>query len=165
VYAACKIRLPAEITNGTMRCNWHVLPLVLFLLSAGPLSAGIREDITAASDEARATVGKALADEDGGLLASIFTDDAVVISSRGQTIKGRSTIRASATLAFLTLGSGKLDLARQYLSIIDSTGYEAGRYVFRRGEGEELDPAFSGKYLVIWEIEDGAWKVARAVGL
>ncbi len=155
----------AQASPRTASARRPCLPLVsLVLLLATPLSAEVLEDITAASDAAKGTVEQALADQDGGLLASIFTDDAVVISSRGATIKGRSTIRASATLAFLTMGSGQLEVSRRYISVVDSTGYETGNYLFRRGGDDEPGQTFSGRYTVIWELEEGAWKIGRALG-
>jgi uncharacterized protein (TIGR02246 family) len=158
-------RSPDRRSRILLPSTWLLLPALLVFALAVRVTAGFTEEISAASDAARVTITKALEEEDAGLLASVFTDDAVVISSSGQSIQGRTSIRAAAILAFLTLGSGQLEAVRHYISVVDSTGYETGHYLFQRGEIDESSPAFSGHYTVIWQQEDGVWKIARAIGL
>jgi len=40
----------------------------------------------------------------------------------------------------------------------DNTATEMGRYIFENKEGRIVD---KGKYLVIWELTDGQWKLHR----
>lgn len=127
--------------------------------------AGNLEDVRAASDSAGATIRKAVVDEDGTALASVFTEDGAIISPNGQVIRGRLTIKTSATLLFLTMGGGSLDLVRQGISLIDSTAYETGHYSFRRSDDESTDQTWSGRYTVIWQREVGRWKIDRIIGL
>lgn len=141
-----------------------LIPL-MFLLGSSSLPANDLEDVTAASDAAHITIRQALAEEDGGLLASVFTDDGAIISPSGQVIRGRLTIRTSATLLFLTMGGGDLKVTRNGINIIDSTAYETGQYTFRRTGNEAEDRAWSGRYTALWRKETGEWRVSRAIGL
>ena len=60
------------------------LALAIGIITGGPSQAGDLEDVTAASDSIQMVISKALADEDGTLLASIFTEDGAVISPDGR---------------------------------------------------------------------------------
>jgi len=144
----------------------HMSSLALILAAVGPLSAtadGLA-DLQKASDTAHAVVRRALVEEDGSALASVFTENGAVISPTGQVVRGRTTIRASAILLLLTMGGGEMKISRQDLHLIDSTGYETGLYTFRKA-GESKDRVWTGHYTAIWEKEDSQWKVARAIGL
>lgn len=123
-------------------------------------------DVTAASDSAFATIRTALADESGSKLASIFTSDAAIIMPSGQSVEGRLTIRATATLMLTAFGSGKLTVNRQHISIVDDTPYETGSYSFERPlDGDGKVQRYAGRYTLIWQREDGVWKIHRAIGI
>ncbi len=143
-----------------------VVALVPVILPNGsPLPTGGQQILTETSDAAHAAVREALIEEDGAKLASIFTEDGAIISPDGRLLRGRLTIRASASLLFLTSGGGELETTRHNLTIIDSVGYETGRFIFRRAAGDRQIIAWSGRYTIIWQPEGGRWKVARAIGL
>ena len=140
------------------------LALVIGIMIGGSSQADDLADVTVASDSMKTVIRKALTDENGGLLASIFTEDGAVISPDGRVIRGQITLRTSATLLFLTMGGGEIEINRHSLSLIDSTAYETGRFVFKRS-GDETNQIWQGSYTAIWQREAGQWKVARALGL
>ena len=140
------------------------LVMAIGVVVGGLSQAGDLDDVTAASDSLQAVVREALAEEDGGLLASIFTEDGAVISPDGRVVRGRLTLRASATLLFMTMGGGEIEIKRSAISLIDSTAYETGRFVFTR-TGDESGDIWRGSYAAIWQREAGRWKVHRAIGL
>ncbi len=109
-------------------------------------------------------VRKALSEEDGDLLASVFTEDGAIISPDGRVVSGQMTLKTSATLLFMTMGGGDIEISRQSLSVIDGTAYESGRFVFQRS-GDETNQTWPGSYVAIWQHEEGKWKVRRALGL
>lgn len=143
---------------------WLGLLLALSLTLAGPTQATDLEEVTAASDKMHSTVRKALAEEDGDLLASVFTEDGAVISPNGRVVSGQLTLKTSATLLFMTMGGGSIEISRQSLSLIDGTAYESGRYIFKRSD-DETNQSWQGLYVAIWQREEGKWKVSRALGL
>ena len=140
------------------------LALVTGIITGGTSRAGDLEDVTAASDSIQVVISKALADEDGALLASIFTEDGAVISPDGSVVRGRMTLRASAALLFMTMGSGEIEINRHNISLIDSIAYETGRFVFRRS-GDDTKQALQGSYTAVWRQEIGTWKIACTIGL
>jgi len=140
------------------------LTLVIGIITGGLSQAGDLEDVTAASDSIQMVISRALADEDGTLLTSIFTEDGAVISPDGRVVRGRMTLRASATLLFMTMGSGKIEINRHSISLIDSIAYETGRFVFRRS-ADDTKQVLQGAYTAVWSQEIGTWKIACAIGL
>lgn len=139
--------------------------IALASLSYGELAAAALDDLRAASDSARAVVQRALVDEDGSVLSSVFTENGAVISPTGEVLKGRLTLKASAMLLMMTLGGGDLTLKRHNLSLLDSTGYETGSFTFRKADSGKDDRNWVGRYTVIWEKENGQWKISRAIGI
>ena len=143
---------------------FRVMPLVVawhpMLVQAGPI-----EEIRLASDSARLVVQRAIAEEDGATLASVFTEGGAVISPTGEVLRGRLTLKASAMLLMMTLGGGDLKVTRHNLNLIDSTGYETGGFTFRRTDSDPQEKARVGRYTLIWEKEAGKWKISRAIGI
>lgn len=156
------------ITNSG-RCLSRLLTarvvLTWLLVGITPVLAADQDDVTTASNNAAAKVSQALLDEDAQKLASIFSDDGAIIVPSGQMIRGRLTIKASASLLFMTMGGGKLKINRSNISILDSNAYETGRYTFHKGEGDAQVEAWNGSYTIVWLFEEGQWKVDRLIGL
>lgn len=123
------------------------------------------DDLMTASNAAHATVTVALVEEEGADLASVFTDKAVIITPRGRSIRGRFTIRTSASILLPGIGGGRLNISRQTLNLIDSTGYETGSYTFTRVGKDDKEETYSGRYTAIWQVEDGRWKIDRLLGI
>jgi uncharacterized protein (TIGR02246 family) len=123
------------------------------------------EDLKAASDSVHQTIIAALADEDSQLLASVFTGEGAIIAPTGESMLGRLTIRASATLLFLTVEAGEVDIDRYSLNIIDGEGYETGRYLYKEPAGEGQSRQYMGRYTLVWQKEDGRWRVHRAIAI
>jgi ketosteroid isomerase-like protein len=139
--------------------------LLLAGLSYGNLQAAVPDDLRLASDSASATVRRALSEEEGSTLASVFTENGAVISPSGEVLRGRMTLKASALLLMMTLGGGDLTLKRHNLNLLDSTGIETGSFTFRKAEAAKDDRGWVGRYTVIWEKENNQWKISRAIGI
>lgn len=139
--------------------------LAVLALSAAPVVAEELDDLKAASDSVHKTIVAALADENSRLLASVFTDEGAIIAPTGESMLGRLTIRASATLLFLSVEAGEVDVDRYSLNIIDGEGYETGRYLYKEPRGDAGERQFMGRYTLIWQKEDGRWRVHRAIAI
>lgn len=129
------------------------------------IMADSMKDLRAASDSARGLVQKAVADENAEALSSIFTENGSVVTPTGQSIKGQLTIKTMAMLMMMTWGGGQLQVDRDSLMVRDSTGYEIGKFSFRRSPKNQPEQRWSGSYTVVWEREKSLWKVSRATGL
>lgn len=139
-------------------CTWVLMPALA-------ASASELDSVLKASNAAHLTVREAIAEGDGGKLASVFTSDGAVISPGGQTIEGRLTIRVTASLLLSTMGGGTLTTSRHDLSLIDDFAYETGEYQMRQPVDEDKFRSYSGKYTIIWKMEDKSWKIYRVIGL
>lgn len=128
-------------------------------------SASELDTVRKASDSAHVTVREAISEGDGGKLASVFTSDGAVISPGGQTIEGRLTIRVTASLLLSSMGAGTLTTLRHDLSLIDDLAYETGEYTMRQPIADNKVRRYSGKYTIIWKVEDKSWKIYRVIGL
>jgi ketosteroid isomerase-like protein len=139
--------------------------IIMLGLSYGNPEAAVPEDLRLASDSAGATVRRALSEEEGTVLASVFTENGAVISPSGEVLRGRMTLKASAMLLMMTLGGGDLTLKRHNLNLLDSTGIETGSFTFRKADAAKDDRGWVGRYTVIWERENNQWKISRAIGI
>jgi len=162
-----RARCPREVSTRLKAFAWRsvCVGIVLAGLSYGELTAAALDDLRSASDSARAVVQRALAQEDGAVLSSVFTENGAVISPTGEVLKGRLTLKASAMLLMMTLGGGDLTLKRHNLSLLDSTGYETGSFTFRKADSGKDDRNWVGRYTVIWEKENDQWKISHAIGI
>ena len=151
--------LTAFLRNGVC------IGFVLVGLSYGKLAAAVPDDLRSASDSARTVVQRALVEEDGAALSSVFTENGAVISPTGEVLKGKLTLKASAMLLMMTLGGGDLTLKRHNLNLLDSTGYETGSFTFRKADSGKDDRDWVGRYTVVWEKENNQWKISRAIGI
>lgn len=139
-------------------CAW-------MLIAALSAFASEIDTVRKASDSAHVTVREAIAEGDGEKLASVFTSDGAVISPGGQTIEGRLTIRVTASLLLSSMGAGTLTTSRHDLSLIDDLAYETGEYTMWQPVDEKKSRSYSGKYTIIWKMEDKNWKIYRVIGL
>ena len=143
-----------------------LLVSILVLNSRPPaLSAANLDSVLAASDAAHVIVSAAIAEGDGGKLASVFASDGAVMSPGGQTIEGKLTIRATATLLLTTMGTGTLIINRHDLSMIENRAYETGEYTLKQPVDDNKYRTYSGRYTIIWIQEDSVWKIYRVIGL
>jgi len=139
---------------------------LVFSLAAGIPANDELAEITRASNSSLTTLTKALATEDSGLLASLFTSNGSIHSSNGYQVSGRLSIRMASKMAMLSSGGGKLSVIRDTIALIDSAYQETGAYTFRvSAENAKSQKTYRGHYQLVWSKEDKVWKISRAVGL
>ena len=138
---------------------------IMLAISIGDLNAAVPDDLRIASDSAGVVVRRALSEEDGSELASVFAENGAVISPTGEVLRGKLTLKTSAMLLMMTLGGGDLTLKRHNLNLLDNTGIETGSFTFRKAEAAKDDRGWVGRYTVIWEKENNQWKISRAIGI
>jgi ketosteroid isomerase-like protein len=87
-------------------------------------------------------------------LADCYTEDAQLLISHMDAIRGRAAIQA-----LFKLGGGKghtLDLVTRDLEGHGATAIDIGEYTRKQSDGQTLD---HGKYLVIWKRVGDDWKI------
>ncbi len=89
-------------------------------------------------------------------IASLHTEDAVVIPPKSDFIIGRENIQKMYQ-AEIEIGRGKLDLNTIEVIQNGSHAYETGLYIIKMTiDGQPVND--NGKYIVIWEKQnDGNW--------
>lgn len=91
-------------------------------------------------------------------LLALYTDDAVIMAPDMPTVVGKDALRA-INRAYMDLG-----LVLSEVPVVDAHGifgneaWGAGSYRFFDADGNLLA---EGKYLVLYRLEDGMWRIAR----
>ena len=147
-------------------CIWFILTVICSTTVVVTVRADELDDVKKSSRAANSNLKKALINEEGSLLASVFSKDATVTAPNGSSISGRLTIRTTATLLLMTRGGGELTVTSDSLVAIDSLNAyrENGQYTFSQPSGNGQSRKFSGRFEVLWTKEDNLWKIASLVG-
>ena len=88
--------------------------------------------------------------KDAAAVASLHTEDAVVLPPNLEMIKGREAIQ-NATTAEINAGGTDLDLTTLDVYGSGDFAYERGRYALKVKQDEQVLMQDSGKYIVVWE--------------
>jgi uncharacterized protein (TIGR02246 family) len=98
---------------------------------------------------------------DAATVAAIFTDDAVLLTGNGKTLKGRRQIQERQKALMESIGPGvKVTVTTVDVWGDGDTAWETGKY--RYDYTENGKPAmFDGRYATEWRRQaDGTWKLA-----
>ena len=93
------------------------------------------------------------------LMAACYTEDAMLMFSNRDFIKGRQEIQ-KCWQGVLDSGVKTIKLETVELEERGDTAYEVGRYKMFGPEGKIVD---AGKYVVIWKWDRGQWKYHRDI--
>jgi uncharacterized protein (TIGR02246 family) len=110
-------------------------------------------------DEGNQALSDLLKKGDSTGFANMYCIDAKVMGPNGPAIVGRDAIKSAIG------GMYRSGLTGLSLKPVDTWGSETlvaeeGTYVFSLSEGKEID---HGKYIVLWKMEDGKWKLFRDI--
>jgi uncharacterized protein (TIGR02246 family) len=112
----------------------------------------IREAIIKANQTLETTFRRG----DPAAIAHLYTEDAILLPTGSEPIKGTSAIR-DFWQAVLGTGIEALTVETREVDQQGATVIEMGEYTLRKG-GAPLD---RGKYIVIWKLIQGEWKLHR----
>jgi uncharacterized protein (TIGR02246 family) len=96
---------------------------------------------------------------DAAGLASLYTADAQLLPPHSDAVTGRDAIRAFWQ-AVIDLGLTGASLETVEVDGGDESAIEIGRFTLWATEGQVAD---TGKYLVVWRREKGAWRLHRDI--
>lgn len=127
-------------------------------------STNEKESIVFNIDSARKEIDKANLEfikrfnqSDSVGLAKMFTADGKSMEPNEPAFIGRSAIQTHYSIV-MSAGANKLDLVTTGLWGEKDMLAEEGEFTFIDKNGKQLD---KGKYLVLWKMEDGTWKLFR----
>ena len=129
--------------------------LMLFGACAG--SALAADAVRPAIEAANARFSAAAARGDGAALAALYSAEGQVMPAGSAPLRGHGAIQKFWQGA---LDSGIASIGLKTLEVFGTgaTVTEVGQYELRDKSGKVLD---HGKYLVVWQDEQGQWKLLR----
>ncbi len=101
----------------------------------------------------------AFSNSDDAALAALYTEDAKLMPSNSDFVSGNEAVRAFWKSVF-DMGIKKATLETLEVEGMGDTAYEVGKYTLFI-EGEQV--ADSGKYVIIWKMVNGQWKLHRDI--
>jgi ketosteroid isomerase-like protein len=111
-----------------------------------------------AIDSTNAKFGEYLGKSDSVGLASLYTSDAKLMGPNMPVASGRSNIQSTFGGMFAALGKVGITLTASEVQGTEELVSEVGTYVMTDKDGKETE---KGKYIVLWKMEDGKWKLYR----
>jgi len=111
-----------------------------------------------AIDSTNEVFGSMVSKGDSVGLASLYTSDAKFMAEHIPTASGRAAIQTAFAGLFAAMGTPGLKLTANEVSGNGDMVSEVGTYSMTDKSGKETD---KGKYIVLWKMEDGKWKLYR----
>jgi ketosteroid isomerase-like protein len=90
----------------------------------------------------------------------MYTSDAKFMVEHMPTASGGSAIQSAFAGMFAAMGTPSLTLTANEVSGTEEMVSEVGTYSMTDKSGKEFD---KGKYIVLWKMEDGKWKLHRDI--
>lgn len=115
-------------------------------------------DIAVAIKMANLQFMKAFQDRDAAQAASLYTQEALLCPPGAGIKEGRSAI-TGFWMGIMAMGITDVTLETVSVKAFGPTAIERGKYTLIAG-AETVD---TGKYLVLWRLEDGRWKLCRDI--
>ena len=140
----------------------YFLLLIPFLVVAGCSSSD--QDIQLTPDFAEYSVAAALiwndawAAGDAETIANQYTVDGMLLPPAGEPIVGRAAILEYWTPAIAALPGGGITSVESGSN--GDLAFERGTYTLETADGEAVD---HGKFVVVWKLVDGSWKMHRDI--
>lgn len=91
-------------------------------------------------------------------LSTIYTAGGQVMAPNAPTASGENLVAVFEGMA--GMGVASIDLQTSEFEAAEDFAYEVGTYSAQAEGGMEVD---NGKYIVIWKMEDGEWKIHRDI--
>jgi uncharacterized protein (TIGR02246 family) len=112
----------------------------------------------AAIEKVNAEFGALAAKNDTAGIAALYTTDGKLMASNMPSATGQKNIQSAFAGMFAALGQISAKLTAVDFWGNESAVTEEGVYSLTDKDGKEID---KGKYLVVWKMEDGKWKLHR----
>lgn len=117
------------------------------------------QDLAEQMQAADAEFSAAFAAADAQALASLYTEDAMLLPPGGDFVSGREAIQGFWQ-AVMDAGVAEARLTVEEAEGLGDTAWEVGRYALHDAAGALID---EGKYIVIWKSTDAGWRLHRDI--
>ena len=92
-------------------------------------------------------------------VANLYTETGQLGPSNSDFLAGRSAIKGFIQ-GMMDSGVQSIQLITNELEEFEDTAIEIGRFVLKNGDDQIAD---EGKFIVIWKLESGKWKLHRDI--
>tara|TARA_Y100000746_G_scaffold212992_1_gene205217 strand:+ start:631 stop:1008 length:378 start_codon:yes stop_codon:yes gene_type:complete len=92
-------------------------------------------------------------------VANLYTEAGQLGPANSDFLTGRSAIQGFIQ-GMMDSGIQSIQLITNELEEFDDTAIEIGRFVLKTGDNQIAD---EGKFIVIWKLESGNWKLHRDI--
>ncbi|GGK56125.1 SgcJ/EcaC family oxidoreductase [Rufibacter glacialis] len=96
---------------------------------------------------------------DAAGVAALYTITALLLPAGSYTVKGREAI-GQYWQSEMNRGVKEMTLETVDVELLEQTAIELGKYSLKAEGGQPLD---TGKYMVVWKKENGAWKMQKDI--
>lgn len=111
-------------------------------------------------DSTNVVFGSMIGKGDSVGVASLYTSDAKFMVPNMPTAIGRSAVQSAFAGLFAAMGTPNLTLTSNDVWGNEELVTEVGSYTMTDKTGKEMD---KGKYIDLWKMEDGKWKIHRDI--
>jgi ketosteroid isomerase-like protein len=118
-------------------------------------SSGTKADIAAANEKFVAAFSRG----DAASIAALYAKNAQVLPPNNDLIADKQAIQTFWQNA-MNMGTKAAKLETLEVESYGDTASELGKYTLQGEAGQEID---IGKYIVIWKLEGGQWKLHRDI--
>ena len=92
-------------------------------------------------------------------VANLYTETGQLGPANSDFLAGRSAIKGFIQ-GMMDSGIQSIQLITNELEEFEDTAIEIGRFVLKNGDDQIAD---EGKFIVIWKLESGSWKLHRDI--
>jgi uncharacterized protein (TIGR02246 family) len=118
----------------------------------------VQQAVRSAIEETNAQFVKAASSGDTARVASLYTQDAVLLAPNAPMMRGREAIEAFFDGMVQQMGLPELQLNTKQVEEHGDTAWEVGAYTMKlQGVIDQ------GKYIVVWKRQGSDWKLAADI--
>ena len=137
----------------------HIAVLVGLLCGCAAPEARQPQDVTEQIQAADGEFMAAFKAGDAEVLASLYTQDGMLLPPNSDFVSGTAAIQA-VWQAVMDAGVAEAKLTVEEAQGLDDTAWEVGRYALYDSAGASID---EGKYIVVWKRTEAGWRLHRDI--
>jgi ketosteroid isomerase-like protein len=143
-----------------MNQSWRLAALGVGLAALfGACASMPTGDARSAIEAANRQFASGVAQGSGRALAALYTANAQVFPPNADIVSGREAIER-LWQSFIAAGVKGVTLTTLEVEAAGDTAYEVGKYAVNGDGGNVLD---TGKYVVVWKLDRGQWRLHRDI--
>ncbi len=140
-------------------CSCYTGPEETSSSNKGIVQAFDKQKATAFIDSVNKKFTEFVRNGDSVALAAFYHNDAQLLFSNSEPIKGKAILNAWGSI--IRMGVKEFTFTTTDISGSGDLLVETGNYEMKTADNSPID---KGKYVVVWKVQDGQWKLYRDIG-